>query len=144
MRRTSTTKSSEIALADAWRVIVGPSAFRTDYPLYLREPNLNLVEGVSLSAFEQDFKSAAGHELYGNGTKPAKFCAAYSSSALCANTFAIYRSNPSTLRLLGRSGFDCLKFEARCHTDLTRNHPRRTPPTLDVLLQTSETVIGIE
>src|SRR5208283_2498785 len=45
---------------------------------------------------------------------------------------------------LERSGFDSLTFEACCHTDLTRNHPRRTPPTLDVLLQTSETVIGVE
>jgi hypothetical protein len=45
MLGTSTSRKAEITLADAWRVIVGPSAFRTDYPLYLREPNLNLVEG---------------------------------------------------------------------------------------------------
>lgn len=144
MRGTSTIGSSEIALADAWRAIVGPSAFRTDYPLYVREPNLNLVQGVALRSFEEDFSSAAGHELFGNGNTPPKFCAAYSSSALCANSFAIYRSDPSALRLLERSGFDSLRFEAPCDTDLTRNHPFRTPPTLDALLQSSETLVGIE
>jgi hypothetical protein len=99
---------------------------------------------VDLRSFEADFRNAPGNELKANGTTPLKFCATYSSSALCANTFAIYKSDPPPLRLLGRSGFDSLRFEAACHTDLTRNHPRSTPPTLDTLVQTSETLIGIE
>lgn len=109
------------------------------HPHYCKTPELNLLDGVRLEDFEQDFRSGAGGELEPEGDKPPKFCALISSSALAANCFGPFRRDPSILMISGCSGFDELRFEAQCPTGL-----KGTPPTLDVLLSAGDRVLAIE
>lgn len=109
------------------------------YPHYCRAPELNLLDGVKLEDFEEDFRAGAGNELEPDGDKPPKFCALISSSALAANCFGPFRRDPSSLTISGDSGFDELRFEAQCPTGL-----KGTPPTLDVLLSAGDRVLAIE
>lgn len=109
------------------------------YPFYCASPELNLLEGIELQNFEQDFRKGAGGELEPDGATPPKFSALISSSALVANCFGPFRHNPSSLPIGGLSGFDELRFEAQCPTGLGG-----TPPTLDVLFAAKDRVLAIE
>jgi hypothetical protein len=100
---------------------------------YAPTPELNLVPGVHLEDLQADFAQGSGNELEG------KFRAAHSSSALAANTFGPWRKNPQALPLLGETGFDFLQFEKKCPTGLGG-----IPPNLDLLVENSNVVIGVE
>jgi hypothetical protein len=100
---------------------------------YVADVQQNLVPGVMLDMIKEDFSQGSGDEL------ARKMRAIHSSSALAANTFGRWNPDPSTLQFLEHSGFDSIRFEAKCPTGLGG-----TPPNLDVLLKRSDTVIGIE
>lgn len=87
------------------------------------------------SDIKNDLKSGAGKELKG------KFRSAHSSAALVVNTFGPWRTNPGSLKLLGRAGFRSLRFEGVCPVWKDRKHI--THPHLDVLLE-GDTILAIE
>ena len=76
-----------------------PSIFRSDRPLYVREPADNLIPGISLGDFRADLDAADGNELRDGRTRPAKFCAPYSSSALAVNNSAPFKRYPAALTI---------------------------------------------
>jgi hypothetical protein len=100
---------------------------------YVRDPQENLVSGVTPDMIKGDYDNGSGREWL------FKMRAIHSSAVLTANTFGRWISEPSRLELAGISGFGPPKLEAQCPTGL-----RGTPPNLDVLLHSTTTVIGIE
>jgi hypothetical protein len=100
---------------------------------YVKDGRLNLVPGVTPEMIKADYCRGSGHEWL------KKFKAIHSSAALVANTFGRWKTDPRRLKVLGLSGFTQPELEAPCPTGL-----RGTPPNLDVLLQSSDAVIGIE
>jgi hypothetical protein len=120
--------------------------FRPDRPLYVRRPADNLIPGVSLADFEADLDAADGNELRDGRTKPAKFCAAYSSSALAVNAFAPFKARPQALTLAGLGGFTApLRFERKCPNGLLdeNGQPARAP-NLDLLVPAGDAVVAVE
>lgn len=143
MKSESLRRSAEVALSKAWADIKGTAIFRPEPAGYLREPKNNLVDGITFESFSADFDQGAGNELKCRKTKsgktePPKFCAAYSSSALVANTFAFFKNGRNSLSLFG-TGLSKLCLEGCCPTGLGG-----TPPNLDVLITGTGSVIGIE
>lgn len=100
---------------------------------YVEDISLNLVSGVTPEMIRTDYCEGSGQEWL------VKIRAIHSSAALAANAFGRWKTNPAKLKLLGFSGFSSLKLEAQCRTGLGG-----TPPNLDVFLQSSDVVIGIE
>src|SRR4051812_35311957 len=80
--------------------------------MYVESIEENLLPGVERRDFESDLRQGNGNELAG------KFKAAHSSSALAVNCFAPFKKHSHDLMLLERSGFDPLRFEAKCPTGL--------------------------
>ena len=113
-------------------LLVSPSV-PVDLAGYVPEFRDNLLPGVDPVDFEADLRQGRGNELEG------KFLAAHSSSALAVNCFAPFRQRTEQLRLGALSGFNSLRFEAKCPTGLGG-----TPPHLDVLVDGAERVVGIE
>lgn len=93
----------------------------------------NLVPGIDLDDIRSDFESGAGHELQ------SKMRAPHSSAALAVNTFGRWRRDPSSLHIQGETGFESLRFEARCSTGLGG-----TSPHLDVLAVSRDAVVAVE
>jgi hypothetical protein len=83
----------------------------------------NVLAGLPLPEIAGDLSFGVGHELDG------KLGAAHSSAALAVNTFGIWRTDPSSFRLYGVSGFTAMHFEATCPTGLNG-----TPPHLDLIV----------
>lgn len=100
---------------------------------YVTDAHLNLVAGVTSEMIKGDFASGSGQEWL------SKIRAIHSSSALAANTFGRWKSDPSKLTFGKVSDFDPPRLEAKCPTGL-----HGTPPNLDVLLESLDTVFGIE
>jgi hypothetical protein len=100
---------------------------------YVEDARLNLVSGVTPEMIKPDYCRGSGQEWL------TKIRAIHSSAALAANTFGRWKTDPAKLKILGLSGFQPPILEAQCPTGLGG-----TPPNLDVLLQSSDTVIGIE
>ena len=102
---------------------------------YVRFPEENLVDGISLKHFEADLRDGDGNELR------MKFCAAHSSAALAVNCFAWFNQSDRKplLSLLGKNGANTLRFEKK----LPIFHGGR-PPNLDVWIERGDEVIGIE
>ncbi len=100
---------------------------------YAATAELNLVPGVRLEDIRADYAQGSGNELEG------KFRAAHSSSALAANTFGPWRTNPPALCLHGCPGYTAMQFEKKCPTGLGG-----IPPHLDLLVENSNVVIGVE
>ncbi len=100
---------------------------------YVKDARLNLVSGVTSEMIKADYSEGSGQEWL------TKIRAIHSSAALAANTFGRWKTDPAKLKILGLSGFQPPKLEAQCRTGLGG-----TPPNLDVLLQSSDIVIGIE
>ncbi|MFA6413846.1 MAG: hypothetical protein WCW53_14240 [Syntrophales bacterium] len=100
---------------------------------YVTDSQLNLVAGVTSEMIKGDYDSGSGQEWL------SKIRAIHSSSALVANTFGRWKSIPSQFTFADISGFSPPSLEAKCHSGLGG-----TPPNLDVLLQSSDTVFGIE
>lgn len=106
---------------------------------YLDDWRDNLIEGVTAADFEADLRRGAGNELTDRPDEPAKFRAAYSSSALAVNTFAPFRRQPERLSLAGITGFDALEFEYPCDNGLVGTNPH-----FDLFARTATTVIAVE
>lgn len=93
----------------------------------------NLIEGVTLDLFEEDFKKGSGNEL------EAKFRAIYSSSALAANNFSIIKKKPFSFHFLNKSGFEFSSFERQFPTGLGG-----FPPNIDFVLENSKDIVAFE
>lgn len=115
--------------------------FHENYPGYVKNPEDNLIEGVNLCDIREYYETGKGSELVASGNRPPKFCAAHSSSALAANCFGPFVAHYGLkeLSLLDYSSFKRVELEAKCPTGL-----RGTPPHLDFLAETEDTVIGVE
>ena len=109
------------------------SGLAPDHKGYVTDIERNLLPGVTREMIEEEYKGGSGHELNG------KFRAVHSSAALAANTFGRWKTEPALLTFAGYTGFDKLALEAKCPTGLGG-----TPPNLDVLLKSTDTLIGIE
>jgi hypothetical protein len=134
------------AAADQLKGLKPAGVFRSDRPLYVREPADNLIPGVALVDFKADLDAADGNELRDGKTRPAKFCASYSSSALAVNTFAPFKAHPDALTLAGITGFiTAPTFEGKCPNGLfeANGEPSRSP-NLDVLAFAGHTVVAVE
>ena len=101
---------------------------------YVNAPTENLLQGLHFGDFRSDFDQGSGNELVG------KFLAAHSSSALGANSFGPFKTDPGALRLLGQDGFHRLDFERKCPNGLRRG----TPPNLDLLVEGERSIVAVE
>ena len=134
------------AAADQLKGLKPAGVFRSDCPLYVREPADNLIPGVALDDFKADLDAADGNELRDGKTRPAKFCASYSSSALAVNTCAPFKAHLDALTLAGITGFiTAPTFEGKCPNGLfeANGEPSRSP-NLDVLAFAGHTVVAVE
>lgn len=105
---------------------------------FIKEGYFNNVEdNLLLKKYKEtvlpDFKDGSGNEL------ESKIFAAHSSAMLAVNNFGYFKDNIKLLSILGQNDFDSLVFEAKCSTGL-----QGTPPNLDVLIKSDNTIIGIE
>ena len=100
---------------------------------YVTHPEENLISGVTPDMIKADYDKGRGQEWH------SKIRAIHSSAALAANTFGRWKSDPARLTFANAAGFASPKLEAQCPSGL-----RGAPPNLDVLLESTETVIGIE
>jgi len=116
-----------------WECFESNSEYGLDLDGYVSKPEYNLNSGIKMEDFQEDFERSSGNELY------KKFRAAHSSCALAVNTFARWKSDPSSLNISGNTRFNTLTFEGKCSTGLGG-----TPPNLDLLLTNDENIIGIE
>ena len=135
----SLRNQAEIAAARQLERLRGKGIFRPSPAGYTSEPENNLIPGIVRDDFWVDLKDGDGDELTDKNGRPAKFCAAYSSSALAVNAFGPFRRFPERLSLLGFSGFNEAQFERKCPTGL-----HGTPPNLDFLVKNKEVVVGVE
>jgi hypothetical protein len=76
-------------------------SFDPAYPDYLANAADNLIAGLTLDRVARELESADGGELADQGTRPAKFRAIRSSSALAVNTFAPWRDHADPMPLAG-------------------------------------------
>ncbi len=136
---TSVRKRAEAAVVQRLCSFKSKEIFRSKPPGYTRSPEENLVPGVTREDFWDDLTEGNGNELLDSPRAPAKFCAAYSSSALVVNTFGPFRHSPGNLTLAGQNGFSKLQFEQRCPTPL-----RGTPPNLDFMAAGSKILVAVE
>jgi hypothetical protein len=114
----------------------GRRFFRTDNKDYVTLPEYNLIPTVSFADIEGDYATAAGRELAG------KFCAAYSSAALVANSFGLFRNERHHL-MPETAGFNALSlagFEQTLPIAGLRGHA----PTLDAVLTGGKSIVAIE
>ena len=100
---------------------------------YVLTPQDNLLSGINLDDFKEDFIRGSGNEL------ESKFLAVHSSSALVANTFARWYETPSKLLLCGDCNFTDINFEKKCPTGLGG-----IPPNLDMLVKNESMIIAVE
>lgn len=102
--------------------------------------SLNLIPGTEAQWFQSDLEQGDGRELGG------KFRAAHSSSALAVNTFSRFKTSPLLLSVGGLSGFDSMRFEAKCPAGVrsSRAPYREQPPNLDLLLLGNSKTLGVE
>ena len=136
---TSLRKRAEAAVAKRLRSIKGEAIFRGNPPGYTRSPEDNLVPGVTREDFWDDLTDGDGNELTDSPRAPAKFCAAYSSSALVVNTFGPFRRSPDHLSLDGYTDFRKSQFEQKCPTGL-----RGRKPNLDFLAAGPKNLVAVE
>ena len=125
-----TVQRAKMALWKRFREVTG---YPHDPDGYVGHPARNLIQGVSPEMIKEDYLQGSGSEWN------TKFRAIHSSAALAANSFGRWKTDPAALAIQGLSGFGPPALEAKCPTGL-----KGTPPNLDVLLQSSTDVIGIE
>jgi hypothetical protein len=123
-RRRNTQQRNELLLRSCKALLAGAQAASPSivYVEHDRAPHWNDNLLVSLRGqpdIKKDLESGAGKELEG------KFCSAHSSSALVVNTFGPWRTNPSSLKLLGNANFrlklprPTVKAAILCSSDVT-------------------------
>lgn len=136
---TSIRKRAEAAVVQRLCSLKSKEIFRSKPPGYTRSPEENLVPGVTRDDFWDDLTEGNGNELLDSPRRPAKFCAAYSSSALAVNTFGPFRHSPGNLVLAGHGDFSRAQFERTCPTPL-----QGTPPNLDFFAAGSKFLVVVE
>lgn len=139
MLETSIRKRAEYAVVQKLRSLRGKEIFRSKPLGYTRSPQENLIPSVTRKDFWDDLTGGDGNELLDSPRAPAKFCAAYSSSALVVNNFGPFRHSPANLVLASQNGFSKSQFERKCPTPL-----RGTPPNLDFLAAESNILVAVE
>ena len=140
--KTVSRQQAERAIVSQFRSLVGDSAFRsgTRHDDHLLTWELNLVPGVEPELVCGALSLGSGGELIEkHGGAPAKFCAPYSSSALCVNSFGVARSEPALLAIFGLSGFTTCGFEEKLPTGLGG-----TPPNLDLVAASPDVRLAVE
>lgn len=130
---------AEHAAADRLHIARPHAAFLPAPKYYLEDWHDNLIEGVTGADFESDLRRGRGNELTDQAGEPAKFRAAFSSSALAINTFAPFRHNPARLVLAGITGFTAVEFEFPCDNGLVGTNPH-----FDLFAWTATTVVAVE
>ena len=130
---------AKTAVAERLRSIKGDAIFRRSPPKYTLRAEDNLITGVTREDFWKDLEEGDGKELKDSRKAPAKFCAAYSSSALAVNSFGPFRHSPDRLNLPGFDGFNSAKFERKCPTGLDGK-----PPNLDFFAAGSGGLVAFE
>lgn len=130
---------AERAATDRLRNVTPRATFLESPPGYLEQWTDNLIEGVTRADFEADLQRGSGGELTDKPGEPAKFRAAFSSSALAVNTFGPFRHQPGRMMLAGVTGFDFVEFEYPCDNGLVG-----TNPNFDLFVRTASTVIAVE
>jgi len=93
---------------------------------YMSDPRQNLVEGVRFEDVEGDILQGDGSELRGSASRPPKFLAAHSSTALAVNVFGPCKRDPSAVRVPWGGSFTGLHFEKKCPHGVGNGRP----PTL--------------
>jgi hypothetical protein len=136
---TSLRSRGELAAMQRLRLTRPDVRWREIPAGYLADWCDNLVEGVVAADCEADLRRGAGNELTDQPGEPAKFCAAFSSSALAVNTFAPFRRRPERLSLAGVTGFDAIELEYPCDNGLVGTNPH-----FDLFARTATTVIAVE
>src|SRR5262245_44689185 len=135
-------KAAKYALQEAFRRTAGEGAmgrWPPPYEAYCASVQANLLTGVPFNELRKAFDDGKGQELNGDDHCPPKMAAIYSSSALTVNTFGPWYANPTSLVVNGHVGFNEISFEAQ----LSHGLPR-TPPHLDVCLDSDNEVLGVE
>ena len=130
---------AEKKAAERLAAINDRSIFRDSHEGYTKFPEQNLIPGVEKNDFWTDLGAGAGNELVDGKRDPAKFCAAFSSSALAVNAFGPFRHRPNHLELLGHSGFADTQFEKPLPTGL-----RGTDPHLDFFAVDAAAIVCVE
>ena len=136
---TSVINRAKYAIVQRLLYLKGKSIFRSERPAYTILPEDNLVSGVTNEDFWDDLMKGDGNELLDSSKSPAKFCAAYSSSALVVNTFGPFRHSPSDLALADYSDFSEAQFERKCPTG-----SRGRKPNLDFLVSGPKITMALE
>jgi Restriction Endonuclease associating with ARP len=113
--------------------------FLSTHAGYLENWHDNLIDGVTPLDFEADLLQAGGSELTDQPGEPAKFRAAFSSSALGVNSFAPFRRHPERLLIDGISGFTETRFEYPCPDGL-----KGMSPHFDFWGLSPQTVLAVE
>lgn len=93
----------------------------------------NLIPGTDPAWFETELNEGDGAEL------KKKFKAAHSSAALAVNTFARFKTAPTSLSVANSSGHKTFRFEAKCPAGIRGGRS----PNLDLLAQ-GATILGVE
>jgi hypothetical protein len=140
--KTVSRQKAERAIVSQFRNLIGGSAFRSEtiYDDYLLTWELNLVRGVEPQLVCSALSMGSGGELTEkHGGAPAKFCAPYSSSALCVNSFGFAGSEPGLLDVFGLSGFTTCGFEEKLPTSLSG-----TPPNVDFVATSPNVRLAVE
>jgi hypothetical protein len=130
---------AEKKAAERLEAIYDRSIFRDSHEGYTKLPEQNLIPGVEKNDFWTDLGAGAGNELVDGRREPAKFCAAFSSSALAVNAFGPFRHRPKHLELLGYRGFSDTQFEKPLPTGL-----RGTDPHLDFYAVDAAAIVCVE
>jgi len=134
--RNVTKQNAKNAVGDRHLSLFPQSKFRKNHPYYFKHWRDALIDGASAEAIEKELNRGSGNELNGN---PPKFCAAYSSSALCVNSFSAVQANPSLLEFGGHRNFTKFGFEQKLPTGL-----QGTAPTLDFTATSQTCILGLE
>jgi hypothetical protein len=131
--------------------VLHPEAARLPPPhtSYLADPKANLVGSFEHEVAFADLASGDGNEFSWNKSRPPKFQAIHSSSALAVNCFGPYRTMPSELSLAGVTEFDDCRFEDKpCPLVQWKKWTRinRTPksPNLDFVAQSQTQYVAVE
>jgi hypothetical protein len=138
MRAITRDEVAEV-FASRLSALKGSGVMRTGWPKYTMCPAQNLVPGVSEQDFADDLRGGDGGELTEVPERPAKFCAAHSSSALAVNTFAPLRREPNRIGFEGLSALTGARFERQCENGLIG-----TNPNLDFLAEGPSGALAVE
>lgn len=107
---------------------------------YFLNPEDALVSPFSnWNEIQGELAYGGGGELRTRIAASPKFCAGYSSAALCVNHFAPIHARPDLFSFFGHSGFSYARFEKVLSTGV-----RGGKPNLDFVLKNEEVVLGVE